>query len=262
MVNPSRPEFLIGEGFVLHRRPALSDVPGRTGKGVRNAFRYRTFNLLIPVHAKLVTNILSLRSWVSVHTKDYLDGKPGDLDQNVRDFLKAHLNYSCDQIWLQTMPRLFGYVFNPVSFWFCYRQGVLDSVLCEVNNTFGDRHFYFVRHHGGKLGFSERLEKVFHVSPFFDIAGEYRFNFALDDVRSEARIDLYRNQELQLETRLDLKLRPFDEASTFSLLLRYGWMTPMVVLRIHYQALKLWIKGAPFFRRPSPPESQVSSEDF
>lgn len=245
-------EILIGEGHVLHSRPGRFDEPGRHGKIVENSFRYPIFNFLIPIKESTPAEIKN--GFLSVSSKNYLEGNGGSFYDNIRYFLKEKAQYSCDEIWLQTLPKMFGYIFNPVSFWFCYVQGELDAVLCEVNNTFGDRHFYFVNHLEGEKKVTRELKKEFHVSPFFDIEGEYLFTFQKTAQESDVRIQLFRGEKLDLNTRIHLHLAPLKETTPFQIFCNYGWMTAMVIGRIHWQALKLWWKGATFYTRPEPPQ--------
>ena len=94
-----------------------------------------------------------------------------------------------------TMPRLFGYVFNPVSFWFCRdRDGRLRAVLCEVNNTFGEHHCYLVHHDDRRPIEADAWldgRKAFHVSPFLPVEGSYRFRFRLDAERAHVDVNYH-----------------------------------------------------------------------
>lgn len=247
----SESKIFIGEGWVAHARPSQQ---------VNNSFRYPIYNLFLPVHEESVLKKLNRRSILSIRTQDYLNGKSGSLKKNVEDFLKLELGYSCQQIWLQTLPRIFGYAFNPVSFWYCYNKGKLDAVLCEVNNTFGDRHFYFVKDFEGAPTKVHLATKRFHVSPFFDISGHYAFEFKSDKDVSDVKIQLFENENLKLATQIKLELRPFDQVTALYLLWTYGLMTFMVIFRIHFQALKLWFKGAKFYKRPSPPKEKLTHD--
>jgi DUF1365 family protein len=154
------------------------------------------------------------------------------------------------EIILQTFPRLFGYVFNPVSFWFCHdRSGALIAVLAEVNNTFGGTHAYLLHNPGGaplRDGQELRADKCFHVSPFNEIVGGYRFRFHLDRPAQLARIDYDDADGELLRTAISGKPRAWSAAALFGAFLRMPLMTAGVMLRIHWQALKLWLKGVPF----------------
>ena len=123
-----------------------------------------------------------------------------------RTLLRRHGIEAEGEIVLQTMPRIMGYVFNPVSFMFCHdAQSHLVAVLCEVNNTFGERHNYIVAHADGRpIGPRDSLwaRKVFHVSPFFPVRGEYRFRFVRRGAVRAVAIDYFDGGQLMLTTRL------------------------------------------------------------
>ena len=170
---------------------------------------------------------------------------------------------ACDgEIVLQTMPRILGFVFNPVSFWFCHdRAGGLRAVLAEVNNTFGERHNYLLHHADLRpigAGDELRASKRFHVSPFFPVRGEYRFRFESEGARHTVRIDLWDDGRLQLSTRLTGHERPLDGRAMTAWLLRQPLMTFGVMVRIHWQALRLLARRARFHRRPEPPIQETT----
>lgn len=236
----------VGEGWVFHGRPA------------QTSFKYPIFNLIVPIHSELAVNSLSSGRYLSLKATDYLDGQSGDLFQNFKQFMLSQLGYEVEQVWLQTLPRIFGYTFNPVSFWYCYRAGRLDAILCEVNNTFGDRHFYFMRAIGDSEEHRFNLPKRFHVSPFFPISGRYEFEFKIKDSASDVRIRLLEGRDLKLDTRIFLNVKKIESNSKSRLFWRYGWMTPLVVIRIHRQALKLWLNKVSFHSRPKPPKEKLT----
>ncbi len=159
--------FTIGMGTVMHQRENKNLL----------SFRYPIFNLIIN-EEKLKASTIKFESFWFLQTlsKDYLDGTVQPLSTKIRTFLANKLDYSPDSIKLQTIPRMFGYVFNPVSFWICYKQNNLDAVLCEVNNTLGDRHFYFLQ--VNKDGSELILPKEFYVSPFFYLLIKHRLQLA------------------------------------------------------------------------------------
>jgi DUF1365 family protein len=155
-----------------------------------------------------------------------------------------------------------------VSFWFCHRaDGSLRAVVCEVNNTFGERHCYLLDS-GGTMAWGQVLDarKVFHVSPFCAVEGSYRFRFmratqTLGDTSIErivARIDYHDDHGPLLLTSVSGVLHPLSDATAARALLRHPVMTLGVIARIHWQALKLFVKRVPFFSKPVPPTRIVS----
>jgi hypothetical protein len=190
------------------------------------------------------------------------DGSP--LLPWIRTLLREQgLDPVCDgEIVLQTMPRIFGFVFNPVSFWFCHdREGALRVVLAEVSNTFGERHNYLVHHPDQRpivSGDELRATKCFHVSPFFPVRGEYRFRFEQRGAVHAVSIDLWDGGELQLSTRLSGRAQALDGRAMRKWFVRQPFMTLGVVARIHWQALRLALRRVSFFRKPPPPIQETT----
>lgn len=178
------------------------------------------------------------------------------------------------EVWLHTFPRVLGYAFKPVSFWFCHDQaGMLRALVAEVHNTFGEQHCYLLHHADGSAlvdGEVMTVQKVFHVSPFFPVRGDYRFVWHLSGAglnpnRSVVRIE-YRDvqhhptnsEDITLVTSISGKHVTLGLGSCLRVLLGYPLNALMVVFRIHYQALRLWCKGARFYRLPSKPLIDVT----
>ena len=158
------------------------------------------------------------------------------------------------EVWLHCYPRVLGHTFKPVSFWYCHRpDGQLRAIVVEVNNTFGERHCYLLD--APRFGVEQRAAKVFHVSPFCPVEGGYRFRFMVDPTRHRTvgRIDYDDASGPLLQTSVCGTLQALDARTTRQALWRYPAMTLGVVLRIHWQALKLFAKRVPFFNKPVPP---------
>lgn len=246
----------IGIGSVRHARlrPAA------------HRFSYPSFFLRLPLR-QLARQPWSWR-WLArngrglfaLNDADHGDGRP--LLAWIDELLaRAGITDADGEVFLHTLPRLLGYVFNPVSFWFAHRaDGALRAVVCEVNNTFGERHCYLLAHADGReLSWGETLtaRKVFHVSPFCPVEGGYRFRFALarrDDVdRFIARIDYDDAQGALLQTSIEGRLLPLTDRALLQVFCTRPLSTFGVIARIHWQALRLWRKRVPFFRKPDAP---------
>jgi DUF1365 family protein len=244
-------------GEVFHRRLGHA----------AHAFRYPALFLCFPLsrRASLANALFGYNRFnlFGFHEADHGDGR--DAEAWIRGVLAdAGLSGLADgEVWLQTQPRVLGFVFNPVSFWYGHDSaGGLRVVLAEVNNTFGERHRYLLTAPDqGVIGDGAELQcrKLFHVSPFFPVDGEYRFRFHRRDDRLTVSIRYDRAGEPVLKTVLTGQPRPLTPPELLKALAAHGWSTLLVVFRIHLQALKLWRKGAVFHRKPSPPTLEISS---
>ncbi|MEY2631513.1 MAG: hypothetical protein RIR00_167 [Pseudomonadota bacterium] len=238
---PIRPTLCLGQ--VMHRRlrPAV------------NAFVYPVFYVQLPLRqlagAECALFGIERRKLLSFHSRDHgpRDGSP--LLPWIEDLLHAHGLPADGEIVLQTFPRVLGFVFNPVSFWFCHdRDGQLVAILAEVNNTFGGTHSYLLHQHGAPLadGTELRAEKLFHVSPFNEVEGGYRFRFQRQGPLQGCRIDYDDAAGELLRTSISGKPQPWSTPALLRAFLRMPLLTLGVFARIHWQALKLWLKGVPF----------------
>ena len=172
------------------------------------------------------------------------------------------------EINLQCFPRVLGFVFNPVSFWYCHdASGALIAVLAEVNNTFGERHNYLLTHADGRpIGDGEVIErdKVFHVSPFMAVGGYYRFSFRSRSVADRspnwrlARIDHGDAAGDLLHTALVGTAAPLTSGHLLKAFVRYPLLTLGIVVRIHWQAFRLWAKRLPVYTKPHPPTEETT----
>lgn len=233
----------------------------------RHAFAYPVFFLRIPLSgmARAGRGIFSVDRWnlLSLHARDHgpRDGSP--LEPWVRgELARAGVRHADGEILLQAFPRVLGFVFNPIAIYYCHdRGGALRAVLCEVSNTFGERHNYLLAHADGRPIAPRdwmRADKVFHVSPFCEVEGHYRFRFAGDAGRQSARIDYHDREGLLLVTWIDGKAEPIGARSLARAFAGYPFLTAGVVARIHWQALRLWLKRVPFFSKPEPPLQETT----
>jgi uncharacterized protein len=245
-------------GAVMHERTSPE----------RNRFVYRLAWLRLPLSRLAECDLpllgIDRPAFFSLRSADHgpRDGSP--LLPWIRDLLEREGLAHCaaGEVVLQTMPRILGYVFNPVSFWYCHdRDGVLRAVLAEVSNTFGERHNYLVHHADLRpieAGDRLRARKVFHVSPFFEIEGEYRFSFGVRQELRYVTIDYWVGDELRLATRIAGHGVPLTGAAMRRWLLQFPLMTFGVIARIHWQALRLWWKRVPFFSKPELPIEETT----
>ena len=232
---------------------------------IANAFRYGVDYVLIDPESTARTPALFSRNrfnLIAVHDRDH-GGKRGageGVNWARRVFAEHGLAAGGLDILLLTQPRFLGYWFNPVSFWLAMRGGALVAVISEVNNPFGDRHSYLChRDDLEPITRDDRItaQKLFHVSPFQPVSGGYEFRFDITPERLGIWID-YTQGNGGLIATLSGPRRPLTNRAILSACLRRPFGSRRVLGLIHLQALKLWVKRAPFFSRPDPPPEDVS----
>ena len=237
---------------------------GRKG-AVQNAFRYSIDYVLCDAEAPLKTPRLFGRNKAGLSSLQDVDHggapKEGTGAAWVRRVLSEHQITGVDKIELLAQPRVLGHVFNPVSFWLCRDvDGGLITVIAEVTNTYGDRHCYLCNHSDLRpIGPQDQLHatKIFHVSPFQPVEGAYTFRFDINDDRVGVWID-YTAGNGGLIATLTGKRKALTNGGILRAMLRRPFGARRVLALIHWQALKLWWKGATFRHRPEPPQEEVS----
>ena len=248
---------------------AVDHIAGHTWHGrkgtIENAFRYGVDYVLLDAEAPVKSTALFARNrgaLASVHDSDH-GGAPrqGRGAAWVRDVLNAHGLPQPAKIELLTQPRILGHVFNPVSFWICRDDdGQVPVIIAEVTNTYGDRHSYLChRDDLEPITPEDRMQsrKIFHVSPFQRIEGQYEFRFDLRDDRIGVWIDFTGSNGGVIATLVGPR-KPLTTAGLLRACLRRPFGSRRVLTLIHWQALKLWWKGAEFRTRPEPPPEEVS----
>ena len=200
----------------------------------------------------------------SFHPTDHMESGHTDLRGYVEEVLKqAKIDTFPDKIQLLAYPRFLGRAFNPISVFYCYSKEKLQAILYQVRNTFGDMHHYAVEINtseaqGIQPVFRHSCPKNFHVSPFLELSGHYHFiaRPPADDVSLIIR--LTQESAPVLTASFHGKEQPATTARLLAIGLRYFQNSAKILGLIHYEALKLWIKGAKFYKRPPPPASIVT----
>ena len=165
------PQPLLGMGQVRHTRL----------RPARNQFVYPTYFLMLPLRSlrAKASEVLARNRFglISFYDRDHGDGGSDSLAWIDTLLAGENINDAHGEVWLHCYPRVLGYTFKPVSFWYCHRaDNSLAAVVVEVNNTFGERHCYLLC--GPQLAYGQEqvASKVFHVSPFCSVLGETRIN--------------------------------------------------------------------------------------
>jgi DUF1365 family protein len=251
---------LIGFGQVRHTRL----------RPRRHAFVYPTFFLMLPMRSlqqaggPLAVNRCGA---ISFHDEDHGDARSAEqggalawLDALLRS---EGIDDAAGEVWLHCHPRVLGYAFKPVSFWYCHRSDAsLRAIVVEVNNTFGERHCYLLD--APQYGQELQARKVFHVSPFCEVSGGYRFRFmrtaatSADAGRTVVRIDYDDDDGPLILTSVSGSLHAVSAQNLRRALWGYPAMTLATMGRIHWHALRLWLKRVRFHRKPEAPASAVT----
>jgi uncharacterized protein len=230
----------IYEGAVTHTRifPA------------RHSFRYRVFSLLLDLDeidaldksSRLFAH--NRAALASFHDRDHGDGRP------LREWATAKLAEAGMEaggpIRLLCYPRLLGYVFNPLSVWFCYRKdGALAATIYEVHNTFGERHAYVLRAGTNDDQIRQECAKAFYVSPFLSFDCRYSFRIQPPGESVVIAIRETEGGAPVLDAAFSGCRKPLTDKALAWALLRHPLMTLKIVAAIHYEAFRLWLKRVP-----------------
>lgn len=250
----------IYQGVVMHHRL----------RPRQHKLRYRVVSFLLDLdEIDDLANRLKLFSrnrfnLFSFHDRDFGDGRATNIRGRVSQTLRDHGLGDCDcRVEVLCYPRILGFVFNPLSEYFCYRDdGTLGAVLHEVSNTFGDRHSYLIPVTSDcqdKRGVvRQHCAKGFYVSPFIGMQADYHFRISPPDQGVAVSIRETDDKGAFLNAAFVGDRIALSDRTLFDAFIRYPLMTLKVVAGIHWEALHLWRKGFPFHRRPQPPQHAVT----
>jgi DUF1365 family protein len=236
-------------------------------------FTYKVFSVFLDIDdlagRRSLAGFFGLNRFniLSFYEKDHGSGQVGNLRTWAEERLTSEgIETKPAKIHLLCYPRFFGYVFNPLSVYYCYADdGSLLALIYEVSNTFGEKHVYVGRVTAGKgeAGFArQKAEKVFHVSPFLDVDGAYKFRFndpkAMDNTLklSVQNVD---KAGPRLHTQFDARGQELNTRTVLKGFFGYPLMTLKVIGAIHFEAFRIWRKGAKFHKKPMPPVHGQSS---
>ena len=231
------------EGQVVHER--------RTP--VRHLFRYGVYMWLVDLDelAALDRGMWAFgvdrRAVTTIRSRDHLGDPRRSIRENVDAYLALHgVDLEGGAVQLLTNARVLGYVFNPLSVFYCHGpDGDLRCVIAEVHNTHGERHCYLL--HPGERGRAE-TDKQFYVSPFLTVDGRYRMTFAPPDGRLAIQMSLEQEGERVFAASLTGSRLPLTNRSLGRMLVRYPLMTAKVTTLIHLQGLRLHRRGVAHVR--------------
>ena len=225
----------------------------------RHALAYRIFMLLIDLDelpaltARLKLFSLGRFNLVGFDPRRHGDGSSAPLKTQVEAHLAAAGLPSGGPVRMLAMPRILGMGFNPLTVYFCHAaDGRLSAILYEVNNTFGERHSYLIPAGDGAVQ-RQACDKAFYVSPFMDMELAYRFRVRPPGDAVQVLVDVDDAEGHLLATGFAAERRELTDAALFRAWLTHPWMTLGVVAAIHWEALKIWLKGEKIRTRPAKP---------
>lgn len=258
----------------MNRSSALyvGEVMHQRMRGPRYRFRYRVFSLLIDL-ADAEAGFPGLR-WLShnrfnllgFHDRDHGPRTGEPLRPWIKRVLRdAGVDTELGRVLLNLYPRVLGYQFNPLTVWYCEnRSGEVVAIVCEVSNTFGEHHHYLL-HQGGQpllWPFRAVADKVFHVSPFIGMKMRYHFRFHPPSERLAVHIRetemTEAGEQLTLLATHTARRKPMNDLTLLGQVLAIPFLTLKVITLIHWQALKIWLRGGQFHRSPPPPTKEIS----
>jgi len=249
----------IYEGFVTHRR----------FKPKRHFFSYKTFSLLIDLHE--LNNLEKKINFFSYNRFNILSFY--DIDHGPRDgsslvnwvknrLVEAKINTGSGKIKLLCYPRFFGYVFNPLSIFYCYDEDLhLRAILYEVKNTFNEQHTYIFSASSSSNLILHKCDKKFYVSPFMEMKTFY--NFRLLNPGKNLNVFIKQSDTegtLLTACQFGKKIEISNKNLLFQFL-KHPLMTFKVILAIHFEALRLWIKGVKLVKKKIKMKNNLSLEN-
>lgn len=236
---------------------------------VKYRFSYPVFSLLLNLdHIERECKSLRLFSidrfnLLSFKRKDHGPRDGSSLKAWAENLLhQQNIDLEGGTIQLLCFPRIVGYGFNPISIWYCHhRDHSLRALICEVNNTFKEHHFYLIHNHDQALSWPVKAVKTkkMHVSPLIGMKAEYHFRFPQPGNRLGVVINEFQDNRVMLTASQSGVSRSLQDSNLIIALLRTPLMTFKVMAAIHWQALKIWLRGVPYFPKPRPPKEQISS---
>jgi len=249
----------IYNGTVIHKR----------FKPKIHFFQYKVFTLLIDLsELETLDKKIKFFSYNHFNLISFFEKDHGNRDgSSLIDWVKRNLdknNIKTEDIKIKLLcyPRIFGYVFNPLSVFYVYdKEENLISILYEVKNTFGEQHTYTFKVKNNKNLLQHNCTKKFHVSPFIEMNCNYFFRLLKPGQKISVIIDQYQENEKILYASQDGNRTDFTTLELVKSYLKHPLMTFKIILAIHFEAFKLWIKGIKFVKKKLKIKNNITFEN-
>ena len=237
-------------------------------KPVKHFLNYKTFSLFIDLdEIEQLDKSISIFSHnkfniFSFYNKDHGDRDGSCLKEWVRSNLKKYkIEGNISKIKMLCYPRIFGYVFNPLSIFYCYENDKLKSIFYEVKNTFNEQHTYIFKIKDGEE-IKQKCKKKFYVSPFMDMETFYNFKLIDPNQRLSVMIKQTDAEGTVLTATQTGDKKEFNFKQLLVNFFRYPLMTLKIISSIHFEALLLWKKGAIYRKRDKKVFNNLSYEEY
>ena len=245
-------------GKVIHRR----------FKPKEHYFKYSVFSLLIDLdELEDIQKEISIFSYNKFNIISFFDKDHGERDSSsLKNWVYSNLKTLGIEeevkIKLLCYPRIFGYVFNPLSIIFVYdKNSKLIAILYEVKNTFGEQHTYVFKVEGQNKLIQNNCSKKFHVSPFIEMDCNYFFRILNPEQKLSVVIDQYDQEGKILFASQDGERSDLTSKNLMNSYLKHPLMTFKIISAIHFEAFKLWIKGIRFIKKKFKIKNNISFEN-
>lgn len=236
-----------------------------------NAFVYDVFYLCFDIKKidELASKFFSINKFnlFSLYLKDHGAKDGGNLHNWAFNIFKEHnIDNHIKKIYLFTHPRILGYCFNPVSFWFGIDEDdKLIAVIAQVNNTFKQSHCYLLFNQNSAPISADQIlmaDKDFYVSPFYQRVGSYNFRFIFDQKKIAVWIDYIIDEKTLLTSVISKKIINYSDKNLLFCFLRIPFLTLKVIILIHWQALKLFVKKMKYISKPALKKNNITLNKF
>ena len=247
----------IYSGYVTHRR----------FKPKKHFFSYKTFSLLIDLsEIENLTTKINFFSYNKFNILSFYDIDHGPRDgSSLKKWVKkilhnSNINIGSGKIKLLCYPRFFGYVFNPLSIFYCYKGNSLKAIFYEVKNTFNEQHTYIFKVKDNKI--EQKCKKKFYVSPFMDMDTYYNFKLFSPNEKLSVSIKQTDKEDVVLTAVQTGTRKEFTFKQLIINFFKYPLMSIKIISAIHFEALLLWKKGAIYRKREKKIKNNLSYEKY